>query len=106
MPLIPQKKEEEAVHWIGMSPPAGAFHYLIPQLSGSKGMGGEERKTGDRRLGLEESDPGLPFACLRAAAGGLLHLCCPGRDGSYSWTKDRSFRPHRPLRPHQALFKG
>lgn len=37
MPVIPQKKEDEAVDWTGLSPPAGAFHYLMSPLSGSKG---------------------------------------------------------------------
>lgn len=53
MPFIPQKKEEEAADWIGMS-----LHKLPitfrPSLKEASGMGGQEKRTGAGR------DPDLP----------------------------------------------
>lgn len=48
MPLVSQKKEAEAIDWIGVSPLAGAFHYLCPSLEEAKGRGeeGGEKKEG------------------------------------------------------------
>lgn len=81
--------------WTGMSPPAGAFHYLMSPLSGSKGTGGEERKTGGwarRRVTLACSSPAseqqLEDCFTPAAPGGTEPI--PG--------------PRSAAAPSQALF--
>lgn len=54
--------------WTGMSLPAGAFHYLMSPLSGSKGTGGEERKTGGWA-------GRVTLACSLPASGQQLEDC-------------------------------
>lgn len=81
MPLVSQKKEAEAIDWIGVSPLAGTFHYLCPSLEEAKGRGGgrEERRAGE--LGPRRVTLACAFPLLGAAAGELASPQLPPPQG-------------------------